>query len=165
MSDEKGISKVTKTIDEQTINYRELSESFKSIIQNTSDFIFQTTLTGVFTHASPASKRIADYEPEEMIGKRFTKFVPKKELPRYLLKIKELAKGKKIDSFKTYITHKDGRLVPVEFSGNMIKIRNKSYIVGVMRNITKRRQTEEKLRLSEERFRDIAFSIDRKSVV
>jgi len=94
-----------------------------------------------------------------MIGKRFTKFVPKKELPRYLLKIKELAKGKKIDSFETYIIHKDGHLVPVEFSGNMIKIRNKSYIVGVMRNITDRKRTEEKLRLSEERFRDITFSM------
>ena len=159
MSDKKGISKATKTIDEQSINYRELVELFESIVENTSDFIFQTTLTGVFTYASPASEKIADYEPEEMIGKRFTKFVPKKELPRYLLKIKEMAKGKKIDSFETYIIHKDGHLVPVEFSGNMIKIRNKSYIVGVMRNITDRKRAEEKLRLSEERFRDIAFSM------
>jgi len=159
MPDEKGILKATKTIDEQTINYRELSESFELIVENTSDFIFQTTLTGVFTHASPASKQIADYAPEEMIGKRFTKFVPKKELPKYISKIKEMAKGKKIDSFETYIIHKNGHLIPVEFSGNMIKIRNKSYIVGVMRSITERRQAEEKLRLSEERFRDIAFSM------
>jgi len=159
MSDKKGISKATKTSGEQSINYRELAELFESIVENTSDFIFQTTITGVFTYVSSVSERFADYKPEELIGKRFTKFVPKKELPRYLLKIKELAKGKKIDSFKTYITHKDGRLVPVEFSGNMIKIRNKSYIVGVMRNITKRKLTEEKLRLSEERFRDIAFSM------
>jgi len=159
MPDEKGILKATKTIDEQTINYRELSESFELIVENTSDFIFQTTLTGVFTHASPASKQIADYAPEEMIGKRFTKFVPKKELPKYFSKIKEMAKGKKIDSFETYIIHKNGHLIPVEFSGNMIKIRNKSYIVGVMRSITERRQAEEKLRLSEERFRDIAFSM------
>ncbi len=159
MSDKKGISKATETIDEQSINYRELAELFESIFENTSDFIFQTTLTGVFTYASSASEKIADYESEEMIGKRFTKFVPKKELPRYLLKIKEMAKGKKIDSFETYVIHKDGYLVPVEFSGNMIKIRNKSYIVGVMRNITERKRAEEKLRLSEERFRDIAFSM------
>jgi len=159
MSDKKGISKAIKTIDEQSINYRELVEFFESIIENVSDFIFQTTLTGVFTYVSPVSERIADYESEEMIGKRFTKFVPKKELPRYLLKIKEMVKGKKIDSFETYIIHKDGHLVPVEFSGNMIKIRNKSYIVGVMRNITDRKRVEEKLRLSEERFRDITFSM------
>jgi len=159
MSDKKGISKTIKTIDEQSINYRELVELFESIVENTSDFIFQTTLTGVFTYASPASEKIADYKPEEMIGKRFTKFVPKKELLRYILKIKEMTKGKKIDSFETYIIHKDGHLVPVEFSGNMIKIRNKSYIVGVMRNITDRKRAEEKLRLSEERFKDIAFSM------
>lgn len=159
MSDKKGISKTTKIIDEQSINYRGLVELFESIVENTSDFIFQTTLTGVFTYVSSASEKIADYKPEEMIGKRFTKFVPKKELPRYLLKIKEMAKGKKIDSFETYVIHKDGYLVPVEFSGNMIKIRNKSYIVGVMRNITDRKRTEEKLRLSEGRFRDIAFSM------
>ena len=78
MSDKKDISKATKTIDEQSINYRELVELFESIVENTSDFIFQTTLTGVFTYVSSASEKIADYEPEEMIGKRFTKFVPKK---------------------------------------------------------------------------------------
>jgi len=159
MSDKKGISKATKTIGEQSINYRELAELFESIVENTSDFIFQTTLTGVFNYVNPASEKIADYKPEEMIGKRFTKFVPKKELPRYLLKIKEMAKGKKIDSFEAYVIHKDGHLVPVEFSGNMIKIRNKSYIVGVMRNITERKWAEEKLRLSEKRFKDIAFSM------
>jgi len=159
MSEEKGISKIKKTNDDQTIKYSEFPDSFKSIIENTSDFIFQTTLTGIFTHASPASKRIADYEPEEMIGKRFTKFVPKKELPKYFSKIKEMVKGKKIESFETYIFHKNGNMIPVEFSGNMIKIRNKSYIVGVMRNITERRKAEENLRLSEERFRDIAFSM------
>jgi len=159
MSDKKGISKATKTIDEQSINYRELVELFESIVNNSSDFIFQTTLTGVFTYASSASEKIADYEPEEMIGKRFTKFVPKKELPRYLLKIKEIVQGKKIESFETYVIHKDGHLVPVEFSGNMIKIRNKSYILGIMRNTTDRKRTEEKLRLSEERFRDISFSM------
>ena len=166
MLDRKDISKATKIIDGQSINYRELAELLESIIENASDFIFQTTLTGVFTYASSSSEKIANYEPEEMIGKRFTKFVPKKELPRYILKIKELAKGKKIDSFESYVIHKDGHHVPVEFSGNMIKIQNKSYIVGVMRNITDRKKSEEllkegeeKLRLSEERFRDIAFSM------
>jgi len=155
----KGISKTTETIDKQSINYRESTEFFESIVENTSDFIFQTTLTGVFTYANPASEKIADYDSKEMIGKRFTKFVPKKELPKYFSKIKEMAQGKKIDSFETYVIHKDGHLVPVEFSGNMIKIRNKSYIVGVMRNITDRKRTEEKLRLSEKRFKDIAFSM------
>ena len=159
MSDIRGVLKATKIIDEKSIDYRELAELFESIIENTSDFIFQTTLTGVFTYASPVSEKIADYKPEEMIGKRFTKFVPKKELPKYLLKIREITQGKKIDSFETYIIHKDGHLIPVDFSGNMIKIRNKSYIVGVMRNITQRKKTEEKLRLSEERFRDISFSM------
>jgi len=156
---EKKNSKITKTIDEQNIKYRKLTEFFESIVENTSDFIFQTTLTGVFTYANSASVKIADYKPKEMIGKRFTKFVPKKELPRYLLKIKEMSKGKIIDSFETYVIHKKGHLIPVEFSGNMIKIQNKSYIVGVMRNITNRKWTEEKLRISEERFRDIAFSM------
>jgi PAS domain S-box-containing protein len=155
----KGISKTTETIDKQSINYRESTELFESIVENTPDFIFQTTLTGVFTYANPASEKIADYDSKEMIGKRFTKFVPKKELPKYFSKIKEMVQGKKIDSFETYVIHKNGHLVPVDFSGSIIKIRNKSYIVGVMRNITERKQIEEKLRLSEERFRDISFSM------
>ncbi|MEA3458423.1 MAG: PAS domain-containing protein, partial [Candidatus Thermoplasmatota archaeon] len=130
-------------------NYKDLSEGFKLIIENTADIIFQVTLTGKITYISPSCERIADYKPEEMIGKSFTKFVPKKELPRYFSKIKEMISGKKIDSFETYVFHKDGHLMPVEFSGQIVKIKNKSFINGVLRDITERKHVEKDLQESE----------------
>ncbi len=126
-------------------NYKDLTEGFKLIIENTADIIFQVTLTGKITYMSPSCERIADYKPEEMIGKSFTKFVPKKELPRYFSKIKEMISGKKINSFETYVVHKDRHLIPVEFSGQIVKIKNKSFINGVLRDITKRKKAEMEL--------------------
>lgn len=130
-------------------NYKDLNEGFRLIIENTTDIILQTTLTGKFTYISPSCERIADYKPEEMIGKSFTKFVPKKELPRYFSKIKEMISGKKIDNFETYVVHKDGHLISVEFSGQIVKIKNRSFINGVLRDITKRKHVEKELQESE----------------
>jgi PAS domain S-box-containing protein len=128
-------------------NFSELSELYEFIIENTTDVIFQVELpSGKITYMNPSSLRIAGYNPEEMIGKSWTNYVPKKELPRYFSKIKELLAGKKINDFETYVIHKDTHLVPVEFSGYFVRRGNKGYIHGIMRDVTERKRMEEALR-------------------
>ncbi len=122
-----------------------LLHHYKFIADNTIDVIFQVTLSGTYTYMNKASKRIAGYDPEEMIGKKWMSYVPKKELPKYLSKVKELLNGKKIDDFQTFVIHKEGHLVPVEFSGNVIKRGNKTFINGVMRDLSKRLNSKREL--------------------
>ncbi|MDG6228970.1 MAG: PAS domain S-box protein, partial [Candidatus Thermoplasmatota archaeon] len=139
--------------DEQQLKQtqKELEKTFDQInflTANTLDVIFQVNVTGEFTFINAASKRIADYEPSEMIGTNWMKYVPKMELPRYLSQVKRLLSGEKIDDFDTFVIHKKGHLIPVELSGNVVKKEGKIYINGVMRDISKRitsRQQFEKL--------------------
>ncbi|MFO8078203.1 MAG: PAS domain S-box protein, partial [Thermoplasmatota archaeon] len=125
--------------------FKELLDFHQIITDNTIDVIFQVTLSGTYTFMNKASKRIAGYDPAEMIGKKWMSFVPKKELPKYLGKVKELLKGKKIDDFQTFVIHKEGYLVPVEFSGSIIKKNDKTYITGVMRDLSKRMDSKREL--------------------
>ncbi|MFE3846290.1 PAS domain S-box protein, partial [Thermoplasmatota archaeon] len=130
----------------------DIGQKFQIITEYMTDFVFQITLTGKFTHVNPVSERYG-YKPEEMIGKNFTKFVPKKELPRYFSQIKKMISGEKIDCFESFVIHKNGHLIPTEFSGQMVKVGKKRYINGIMRNISERKKNELILKESEEKFR------------
>lgn len=115
------------------------------INENTLDFIFQVKLTGEFTYVTSASRLIAGYEPDEMIGKKWMDYVPKMELIKYLTKVKEMLSGKKITDFQTFVIHKEGHLVPVEFSGTAVKKNKKIYINGVMRDLSNRIESKQQL--------------------
>jgi len=124
---------------------RQLAEKYELLAENTIDLIFQTTKTGKFTYVSSSCERISAYKPEEMIGKRFTGFVPKKEWPRYFGILKATLSGKEIGSFETHVVHKDGHLVPVEFNGKLVRSGKDVFIQGVMKDITERKKAEETL--------------------
>lgn len=115
------------------------------LTDNNLDVIFQIKVTGEFTFMNAASKRIAGYDPEEMIGTNWMNYVPKKELIRYVAKMKRVLSGEEIDDFQTFVIHKDGHLVPVEFSGKLVKKEKKIYINGVMRDISKRITSSQQL--------------------
>jgi PAS domain S-box-containing protein len=51
---------------------------------------------------------------------------------------------------------KSGKIVPVEIRGTRIRINGRDHIMGVFRDITERMQSEEMLRQSERKFRDLA---------
>lgn len=133
-------------------NLRDAQQELKKSVQhiqfindNTLDFIFQVTLTGEFTYVTPASRWIAGYEPDEMIGTKWMSYVPKKELPRYLTKVKEMISGSRITDFQTFVIHKKGYLVPVEFSGSVVKRDKKIYINGIMRDLSDRIDSKQQL--------------------
>jgi len=144
MKDKKQSEEKLKSQSSEKI-LRQLVEKYELLTENTLDLIFQTTKTGKFTYVSSSCERISAYKPEEMIGKRFTEFVPKKEWPRYFGILKATLSGKKIGSFETQVVHKDGHLVPVEFNGKLVKSGKDVFIQGVMKDITERKKTEETL--------------------
>ncbi|MDA3813956.1 MAG: PAS domain S-box protein [Candidatus Cloacimonetes bacterium] len=128
---------------------RESEEKYKIITDSTLDIIFMIDKTGKQLFFNESVERVLGYKVEEVTGKSFSKFVLKRDIPKYLIQLKNIFMKKEIRNFITQIYHKDGHLVDVEINGKLIKHKENYVGLGTIRDITKRKQAEEALRVSE----------------
>jgi len=136
---------------------RDSEERFRGIAERSFDAIVSLDLEGRVTYASPAVERMFGYRPEEMIQKRFHSFVPDSEIPKAL---EMIAGMKSVQNLQMEFVRKDGALCTVEANASPILRGGK--VVGYQaayRDITERKQMEEALRRSEERYRTILEQI------
>jgi PAS domain S-box-containing protein len=129
---------------------RESEEKFRSIVETTSDRIWETDADGVYTYAS----RIHDllgYEPEEVLGREPFEFMPPEESVRMKEKFSGIAKERKaFVGIENVNIRKDGRRVVLETSG-VPRLDGRGNFVGyrgIDRDITDRKRAEEALRRS-----------------
>jgi PAS domain S-box-containing protein len=126
-----------------------------AIVQASDDAIIGKTLEGTIVSWNKGAEKIYGYKAEEILGHSISVLLPPgkpDELPRI---IKHLRRGQRIESYETTRVHKDGHLIDVSVTISPVKDKA-GKVVGasaVARDITKRRQAEAALRLSEERFR------------
>ncbi|MBW8034596.1 MAG: PAS domain S-box protein [Planctomycetes bacterium] len=128
-----------------------LSESesrFRSIVETSSDWIWEVDANCIYTYSSPKIEDLLGYTPEEVVGKKPFDLMPSEGVDRILSKFAEICEAKMpFVSFENINLHKDGRQVVLERSavpildehGNMLGYR------GIDRDITERKRTEEKI--------------------
>ncbi|MBU0528807.1 PAS domain S-box protein [bacterium] len=139
--------------------YEELQDSekrFQDIAVNTGDWIWETDEKGCYTYSSPIVKQILGYENIEVLGKHFYDFfVPEEHVKLKKAALKEFKQKKYIKDFINRNVHKDGSIVILETSGIPLLDDSGSLLGyrGIDRDITERKQTEEALIISEERYR------------
>jgi diguanylate cyclase (GGDEF)-like protein/PAS domain S-box-containing protein len=134
---------------------RESEEYFKAIIHNSSDIVLILDKLGTITYASPSVERFLGYGPDELIGKSSLDLIVSDDKPRAIadfgraLLIKEALVP---NVFR--IRHKNGTERILEGVGK--NLFDNPIVAGFMmnvRDITDRKQVEEALRESEEKFR------------
>ncbi|MFA4825575.1 MAG: PAS domain S-box protein [Methanoregula sp.] len=142
---------IQKDIAEESL--RESREMYRELIENINDVIFSMDLQGTFTYISPVIERLYGYHPDEVIGQHFTKFLHPDDHPQCIEAFKKRLKGEYgINNFR--IRCKDGRVENVCVSQRpMIKDGIVTGFNYIMSNITARKQVEDALKASEERFR------------
>jgi PAS domain S-box-containing protein len=136
----------------------ESEEKFRSIIENANDGIYLRDLDGVITFANEKFASIHGYSLKEVIGRKSWEFLH----PEDLTKIKDTGEFDKVQSGEFTegeergltkdgeVIYLDIRTAPFMLDLNIIGV------FGIIRDITKRKQNEEKIRESEERFKSIA---------
>ena len=131
----------------------ELNERLAAIVENSSDAIIGKDLDGVITSWNKGAERIYGYKAEEVIGRPVSVLVPSgqtDEIPQILGKI---SRGENIEHYETMRVGKDGRQVCVSLTVSPIK-NFEGEIIGastIARDITRRKQMEEALRVHEKR--------------
>jgi PAS domain S-box-containing protein len=136
---------------EETLKKSE--EQYRSLFESATDGIFTMDLQTRFTSGNRKAEEMCGYSRDELIGKYATIILPEEEIPRMADALKKVLKGK-IDTYETRIITKNGELLPVEVTSSPIEIDGKIIgIMGTARDITERKQAEETLKESEEKFR------------
>ncbi|MDY0096196.1 MAG: PocR ligand-binding domain-containing protein [Candidatus Vecturithrix sp.] len=127
---------------------RESEGRFRSLIETTSDWVWETDSNAIYTYASPKIRELLGYEPEEVIGKTPFNLMSQEamiHLETAFLDI--LANQRPFERLEKTVRHKDGRYLVLETSGvpffdadgRLIGYR------GISRDITERKRIEEAL--------------------
>jgi PAS domain S-box-containing protein len=126
-----------------------------AIVEASDDAIVGKTLDGTIVSWNKGAEKIYGYKAKEMVGQSISRLVPPgkpDELPGIM---KHLRRGQRVESYETTRVHKDGHLIDISVTISPVKD-EAGKVVGasaIARDITKRKQAEAALRLSEERFR------------
>ena len=136
---------------------RNSEERLKILFDYAPDAYYLNDLKGYFIDGNIACEKLMGYDKNELIGKSFLKLklLSSKQMPRAakLLIKNSLRLGTGPDEF--VLTRKDGSKVPVEIITHPVKIKDKTLVLGLARDISERKMAEKALRESEEKFRSI----------
>ncbi len=136
-------------------NLEILKKEHDLISEASLDVIFRLSNSGKVNFISPSCKDLLGYEVEEIIGTTFLKFIPPHRFKEYLNNIRELFKYKRVIVLQAELLHKDGHIIPVEVTGKIVEFDGYKMGQGIIRDISARIESQNKLRTSENTFRAI----------
>ncbi len=131
------------------------SEAARRLItDNMLDMISQTDTAGTLQYVSPSNTSILGYEPEAMLGKSILDFLHPEDRDRVIKVFQEHIRSTLPGRIEYRWRHQNGHYLWEETVGNVLVDETGNAIGAVFgaRDITERKQAENELRLSEERF-------------
>ncbi|MEK6771625.1 MAG: EAL domain-containing protein [Pseudomonadota bacterium] len=123
-------------------------ERFRTLVETSSDWIWEIDAHNVYTYVSPKVKDLLGYAPEEVIGKTPFDFMPPDEAAKIGRQFAEIAAARRpFERLENVNLHRDGRRVVLETSGVPILDRDGAFMGyrGIDRDITERKRAEEHL--------------------
>jgi PAS domain S-box-containing protein len=134
-------------------------EKYRELINTSNDAIVSVDSQMQFVLWNKGAEKMLGYKEKEILGLSLLTIFPEesqKDVARELVLLKQTGSSKTINKpFETNLLRKDCSMVPVEIAISTRKSDDKIISTAIMRDITIRKQAEEKIRESEERYRDL----------
>jgi PAS domain S-box-containing protein len=147
---------ITRKQAERALQERE--NRFRALIENSHDVVLLVDARGIVRYASPSIARMLGYSPEDVVGRDVFDLVHPDQLEDYKARFAEIvARPRNAARRERLLRHKDGTWRWTEGIGhNLLHEPGVRAVVYNVRDITERKQAEDALRESEQRFRDYA---------
>lgn len=144
---------IQKQLYESQQALRQSEEKYRSIFENIQDVYFELTLEGNVIELSPSVEQVLNFRKEDLVGKPL--FEDKSNLETLLEQLNQ--KGY-LSDFEMLLGNENKKLLACSVTCKFIYDYEGEarMIVGTIRNISLRKQIEENLRISEERYRVLA---------
>jgi PAS domain S-box-containing protein len=136
-------AEVDADVHEKTEALNREAEERRRLFETSLDLILVTDRTGVLTRVSPSALAIVGYQPGEMIGHNAAEFIYEADLEATRSEMRLARKGRQTRNFETRYVHKDGRIVPLTWSGVWSEPEQKHFFFG--RDMSERKAAENNL--------------------
>ncbi len=161
-----GVAELASDITESKQTSKELQESeerFKQIFHNTNDGIFVSRRgdDGSFEEiieTNSVAAAMYGYTREEFMKMKPSDFIVTGEKESFEF-VQELMEKKEL-TFERMHKTKDGRVIIVEISSHLFTLGEDLVSLAVIRDITQRKEEQDELKESEEKFRQIVQNVD-----
>jgi PAS domain S-box-containing protein len=120
----------------------ESEQKYRALVEASQDVIWSVDTEGRYTFVNCAVKQIYGYEPEEMLGRPFTDFMPPEQMAKDLEVFQSLLAGGSVFQYETKHLARDGK--PIQLMVNAIAYQDSEGNIlgatGTASNITQRKQ-------------------------
>jgi len=139
---------------------KESEERFKLIFQYAPDAIYINDMKGTYVDGNKAMENMLGYGREELLGKSFMdlNILDKNQILKALKLLAKTVMRKSTGPDELILKRKDDRKVIAEILTYPVKIKGKNQVLGIARDITKRKKADEALKEREELLDNITSS-------
>jgi len=138
------------------LELRRREEQWRAYIEEASDLIFTLDTAGRITSANRAVCAITGYTQEELLGRNVLDLIAPESYNVAAEALAKILSQEEVAQIELEVLTKDGRRVAIEIRGRMFYEKgNFAGTFHIARDITERKEAEEALRESENRYRQL----------
>ena len=131
-----------------TTERKNIEERLKILYEQAPDALYLCNLKGTFIDGNFMAEKLTGYKKQELIGKSFLKLnlLPLDQLPKAAKSLTKNLQGKGTGPDEFTLRQKDGTKLDVEIRTIPVKIKGKTLVLGIARDISERKKMEKKIK-------------------